>query len=214
MHDDSSQPPQPAATAVDLRTSIDEDWALVRDLIQKSEDLEAAASEVPAEMAAPPEEPSAAKEAQLVAEPQPEPEPVARRRMRLPSLKLKAPKLPPLKRPSRRSVSIAGLCLFLAVLVLRPGLVLGLIFLGLCIALAICAALGPERLAPLIRRLHQQLKERSPKRADQLLRGVGLIADILPPRWRYGFDLPDMPAAQNAKHDIALDRLSRMAAER
>ncbi|MEM9392383.1 MAG: hypothetical protein AAGA38_00890 [Pseudomonadota bacterium] len=208
MPEDTDKPPHSASAAVDLRTSIDQDWALVRDLIQKSEDLEAAAAEASTSFAQSPEQPPP------VPEPEPDPASAAKRRIRLPALRVPNLRFPRPKRPSKRGVWIAGLGVFLAALILRPGLMLSLLVLTICLAVALCAALGPERLGPVLLRLHQRLQVRAPERADQMLRFVAMIVQILPPRWRYGFELPETPATHDSKNDIAFERLSRMAAER
>lgn len=192
MHDKSAKTSSAASAAVDLRTSVDQDWELVRDLIQKSEDLEATDPETGNAVQVPPDVP-----------PVDTPEP-ARRKLALPRL----------KRPGPRIQRMLLGAVLIAAAIIRPGLVLGLTFLlFFCVVIA-CAMLGPERLAPMAARFHQRLSTRAPKRAEQFLNVLGIVLRFLPPRWGYSFEMIEVATSEKPQNDIALQRLNRMAAER
>lgn len=122
--------------------------------------------------------------------------------------------------PSRKlSVFIA----IVAVMIWRPWLLPGLLFLTLWIALIVYLTVGPDRLAELITPLRARLAARYPDKAAEIRRRAQIGADRveallekLPARWREGIYLPDLGRSGDdiAGLESRPDPFERLTAER
>lgn len=121
-------------------------------------------------------------------------------------------------RPTRKQILFA---LFIGVMVWRPWLIPGILFLLFWIGLIVHLTLGPDRVAELLTPIRQKLAARYPEKAETMRRRAQAGADRLeswierlPARWRDGIYLPDLGRSEKdgipemMKAD-PFDRLSR-----
>jgi hypothetical protein len=105
-------------------------------------------------------------------------------------------------RPTRKQIALTALAV---VMVWRPWLIPGILFLLFWIALIVHLTLGPDRVAELLTPVREKLAARYPEKAAALRRRAQAGADRvegwiekLPERWRDGIYLPDLGRSDSA----------------
>lgn len=119
-------------------------------------------------------------------------------------------------RPTKKHIFLAALAL---VMVLRPWLIPGLLFVTFWVALIAWLTLGPDRVTEMLQNGWERLSRRRPQLAERLRGRADVFAlkfdallDKLPEKWAEKLALPDLssPVAQDADLDAQPDPFERL----